>query len=112
MGKWGVIRAVLRGLYFGRKRLKTRPGWHKRWLIGANERRKKSGLGVENGTKNGDDEVREVFGAFVELQPANHAMVAKIFGDARFRNAEMIREERLMEIPVRRLLPPRAMFAM
>ena len=36
----------------------------------------------------------EMFGAFVELEPANDAMVAEIFGYARFRDAEVIGEER------------------
>ena len=55
---------------------------------------KKSGLGVQDGAEDGDDEMGEMLGAFVELEPADDAMVAEIFGDARFRNAEMIREKR------------------
>ena len=36
----------------------------------------------------------EVIRAFVKLEPTNNAMVAEIFGDARFGNAEMLGEER------------------
>lgn len=36
----------------------------------------------------------EVIRAFVKLEPANDAMVTEIFGDARFRDAEMLRQER------------------
>ncbi len=37
----------------------------------------------------------EMRGAFVELQPADDAMVGEIFGYARFRDAQMISELRL-----------------
>ena len=55
----------------------------------------RSGLRVQDGTKNGDGEVGEVFGAFIELQPANDAVIGQIFADSRFGNAEMLGEKRL-----------------
>ena len=54
----------------------------------------KSGLRVQNRPEDGDDEVGEVFGTFVQLEPADDAMVAEIFGNARFWNAKMIRKKR------------------
>ena len=50
---------------------------------------------IEDGAKNGDGKMRKVGGAFVKLQPANHAMVgkvlcylclgdSKVFGELRF----------------------------
>ena len=41
-------------------------------------------------------------GAIVHLKPANDAMVREIFGDACFRNAEMLRELRLDGLTVAR----------
>jgi hypothetical protein len=50
---------------------------------------------VEIWAKNSDGEVLEVDRAFVELQPANDTVVAEVFGDASFRDAEVIGEQRL-----------------
>src|SRR5579864_7756085 len=38
--------------------------------------------------------MREVRSAFVQLEPANHAMVGQIFCDARLRDSEMLGEAR------------------
>ena len=54
----------------------------------------KSGLGVQNRPENSDHKVGEMLGAFVELQPANHAVIGEIFRNASLGNAEMIREQR------------------
>src|SRR6202007_375426 len=54
-----------------------------------------SGLRIEDGAENGDDEMSEMFGAFVKLKPANYAMLAEIFCDASFGNAKMIGQKRL-----------------
>ncbi len=35
----------------------------------------------------------KMLGTFVELEPADDAVIAEIFGDARFWNAQMIREK-------------------
>jgi len=67
----------------------------KRRKSGLTGRQERSGLRVQDGAEDRDDEMGEMFGALVELKPANHAVVAEIFGDARFRNAEMISKERL-----------------
>ena len=53
----------------------------------------KSGLGIKNRAKNGDYEMGEVFGAFIELKPANDAMLGEIFSGASFGNAQMIGEK-------------------
>lgn len=45
---------------------------------------------VESGTYDCDRKVSEVRCAFVELQPANHAMLGEILGDARFGDAKML----------------------
>ena len=45
--------------------------------------------------ENGDQEVGEMSGAVVHLEPTNDAMVGEILGNAGFGNAEMLRELRL-----------------
>ena len=52
-----------------------------------------SKLFVEDRAKNGDGEVGELRSTFVKLQPADDAMVEKIFGDARLGDAEVIGEQ-------------------
>ena len=42
--------------------------------------------------------MREVRSSLIELKPAHHAMIGQIFGDARFRDAEMLGKLRLKRI--------------
>lgn len=49
---------------------------------------------VESGMEHGNEEVSEVRGAFVHLQPADHAVVGQILRDTRLRNAEVIGKPR------------------
>ena len=46
------------------------------------------GLFVEGGAEDGNREMAEVDGAFVNLKPADDTVFAEVFGDARFGNAE------------------------
>jgi hypothetical protein len=41
-------------------------------------------LFVQSGTEDGHNEVGEVRRAFIQLQPANYAVVGQVFGDAGF----------------------------
>lgn len=50
------------------------------------------GLLVQSGADDGDYKMGEVGSAFVELKPADNAVVGKILGYARFRNAKMFRK--------------------
>src|SRR5690242_20947010 len=54
-----------------------------------------NGLLVESGADDGNYKMGEVRSAFVELKPADNAVIGKIFGDARLGDAEMFRELRL-----------------
>ncbi len=55
-------------------------------------RKRRQALFVRDRAKNGDGEMREKGRAFVELQPAHHAMILQIFPDARFVDAQMVGE--------------------
>lgn len=47
-------------------------------------------LFVQLGPKNGNDEMRKMRRALVQLQPTHYAMVSEIFRYARFRNSQML----------------------
>ena len=49
---------------------------------------------VEDGAENGDSEVGELRSAFIELQPADYAMLGEIPGNPRLGNAQMLAEKR------------------
>ena len=57
-----------------------------------------AGLFVQRGANDGSHKMREVRSAFIQLEPANDAMIGEIFCYARFRNAEMFGELRLERI--------------
>src|SRR6266404_3767551 len=52
-------------------------------------------LFVEIGAEHRDGEMTKVRRAFVKLEPAHDAMLAKVLGHAGFRNAEVVRKKRL-----------------
>ena len=54
----------------------------------------KSGLGVQNRPEDGDHKVGEMLRSFVELQPADDAVIGEVFRNASLGNAEVIREQR------------------
>jgi hypothetical protein len=57
-----------------------------------------SNLLVQSGPNDGSHKMREVRSAFIQLEPANDAMICEIFCYTRFRNAEMLGELRFKRI--------------
>lgn len=49
---------------------------------------------VQGRANDGGHKMGEVRSAFIELEPTDNAVIGEVFGDARFRDAEMFRELR------------------
>src|ERR1700730_5441447 len=52
-------------------------------------------LRIQGGTQHGHDEVREMRSAFIELQPADHAMIGQILRHTGFGDSQVLGELRL-----------------
>ena len=66
------------GVTFGVKTAEI-GGGHMRRQDLARPEGKKSGLRVQDGAEDGDDEMGKMLGAFVELEPADNAVIGEIF---------------------------------